>query len=265
MEYHFSSNQGEMMTSGVYKIVCNHTGKIYVGSSKNMKARFSVHKSDLKRGKHGNPHMKEMYEKYGINNFKLEILENCNESILKEREQFWIDKLKSYDDLIGFNVHKFSTHKKSIIKIWEDPSYKKKMSEKHKKRWKDPEFREKNLKGIRDHHKEQFKKYGDYAFNTNEAKQKSKESCSTEEYRKKRSEIRLKELSTEEGKNKNNGLLNKARKSPKRKENLKKFNEWQASDEDHKKKQAEHAKKGWSDPEVRKRRIEAMKKARWGK
>lgn len=247
------------MKSGIYKIVCLKTGKFYIGKSVNIEVRFRKHKYDLKIGKHGNSYLQRSFDKYGIENFKMEIIERCNKEFLFDREHFWITKLKSYDAKIGFNILKEKDHGKSMVERWNDPSYKKKMSEKHKKRWEDPEFREKNLKGIRENHKKQFEKYGDYAFNTEEAKQKSRETCSTDEYKKKRSEIRLKELSTEEGKKNNDELLKKARKSPKRKENLKKFNEWQSSDEEHKKKQAEHAKKGWSDPISREKRIKAIK------
>lgn len=40
--------------------------------------------------------------KYGIENFKIKVLEECNESILCEREIYWIDKLETYKK--GYNA-----------------------------------------------------------------------------------------------------------------------------------------------------------------
>lgn len=250
-----------MMKSGIYKIICLKTGKIYIGKSVNIEVRFRKHRYDLKIGKHGNPYIQRSFNKYGIENFKMEIIERCSKEFLFDREYFWITKFKSYDEKIGFNILKEKDYGKSMIERWDDPSYKKKMSEKHKKRWEDPEFREKNLKGIRKHHKKQFEKYGDYAFNTEEAKEKSKETCSTEEYKKKKSEIRLKELSTEEGKKKNEELLKKARSSPLRKKNLLEHNKRLANDKEFQKKSSERQKNLWKDPEHREMRIKAIKEA----
>jgi group I intron endonuclease len=40
--------------------------------------------------------------KYGIENFKVKILEECNEDILSEKEIYWIDKLETYKK--GYNA-----------------------------------------------------------------------------------------------------------------------------------------------------------------
>lgn len=249
------------MKSGIYKIVCTVNGKIYVGSSKNMKSRFSVHLSDLKRGKHGNPYMKEIYEKHGKEVFNLVIIERCFPEFLKNREQYWIDKLNSCNPDIGFNVHRYSEHKKSIIDLWKDPEYKEKISQKHKDRWKDPEFAKRNLKGIRKHLEKQIEKFGCYAFQKKGAREKLNEYYKTEEFRNKKSLDAYKQLENEEYRLNNLEVLKRARKSTKRKENLKSFNEFQKNDSDHKKRQAQHAKNGWNDPIKREKRILAIKEA----
>ena len=188
------------MNIGIYKIICKETGKVYIGQSRQLDQRFRNHISDLKRGKHGNPYMKKAYEKYGMDAFQFVIIEQCEVEKLSERELFWINFYDSCNEEKGFNILKDPNHGKSMLKKWEDPEFKQKMSEKHKKRWEEnEEFREKNLRGIREHHQKQINKFGCLAFNKKDAKEKSKIACSTPEYKKKRSETRLKELETEEG------------------------------------------------------------------
>lgn len=38
--------------------------------------------------------MHRIFEQYGISNFKITIIENCEQTILSEREQFYINTLK---------------------------------------------------------------------------------------------------------------------------------------------------------------------------
>jgi group I intron endonuclease len=63
---------------GVYKITCLSSGKYYIGYSKNVKHRFTAHKSGLKRNKHQNQHLQMSYNKYNIENFTFDILHTCN-------------------------------------------------------------------------------------------------------------------------------------------------------------------------------------------
>lgn len=251
-----------VMQSGIYKITCRETGKIYVGGSVNMRSRFCVHKSDLKRGKHGNPHMKKMYEKYGVENFIFSVIEICEKGKIKEREQFWIDKLQSYKMENGFNYHRFSTHKKSIIHKYKDPKEIKKVSEKSKEKWKDLQFREKTINALKKGHEKQIKKLGCLGFNTKESKEKMIKACSTKEYREKRSKIRKAELATEEGKRRNKELLERARKSPKRIENLRKHNKKKNNDPEFKKKIKNLQKELWKDPEHRAMRLKKIKEGK---
>ena len=77
--------------SGIYKITNMITGDFYIGSSVNIKWRFTQHKSPstwaLKQGM-------KLYQamiQYGLNNFEFEILEETND--LHNREQYWIEQL----------------------------------------------------------------------------------------------------------------------------------------------------------------------------
>lgn len=48
--------------------------------------------------------MQSSWNKYGESNFKFEIIEECNESELMEREEFWIRELNSASNQFGYNV-----------------------------------------------------------------------------------------------------------------------------------------------------------------
>ena len=79
---------------GIYKIVNSINNKIYVGSAKNIKKRWSAHKSDLNKNKHHNKHLQNAWNKYGINVFIFEIIEVLTDvSLLITKEQYYIDIL----------------------------------------------------------------------------------------------------------------------------------------------------------------------------
>lgn len=70
---------------GIYKIT-NPSGKIYIGQSTNIKERFK------KYSKLGNKRQIKLYnsfQKHGINNHQFEIIEECSEDKLDEREIYW--------------------------------------------------------------------------------------------------------------------------------------------------------------------------------
>ncbi len=82
------------MKSGIYKIINNINNKIYIGSAVNLPNRKSTHFCALKGSYHHNLHLQNAVNKYGIENFKFEIIEYCIKEELILREQYWIDLLK---------------------------------------------------------------------------------------------------------------------------------------------------------------------------
>jgi len=88
---------------GVYKITCSGNDKIYIGSSSNIHLRFKTHLRQLKNGNHINKHLLNAYTKYGEHAILFEIVEECDESLVLEREQYWMDLTKCYDRNTGFN------------------------------------------------------------------------------------------------------------------------------------------------------------------
>lgn len=77
---------------GIYAIYNTATGKIYVGSSRNIQLRWAQHRSCLKHNK-STPHLQRAWNKYGEASFEFIVLEECSVENLIEREQFWYDSL----------------------------------------------------------------------------------------------------------------------------------------------------------------------------
>jgi hypothetical protein len=89
---------------GIYRILNLINNKSYVGSAISYKQRISGHKTLLKKNKHFNKHLQASYNKYGIGNFKFELLEVVkNPQLLEKREKFNIKKLKSNNSKFGYN------------------------------------------------------------------------------------------------------------------------------------------------------------------
>jgi group I intron endonuclease len=98
-------NMNKKIKGGIYKIINLCNGKFYIGSSRNLKRRWKEHKLELRKNNHSNAHLQSAWNKYGEENFKFEIIEYIEDIIeLKNREQYWIDILKAYDNTIGYNI-----------------------------------------------------------------------------------------------------------------------------------------------------------------
>jgi group I intron endonuclease len=91
-----------LKNAGVYKIINKITNDFYIGSCNNFKKRFKDHCSryDIyKKGLSKNYHPKlwNAYDKYGIENFTIGIIEILNDKSYEEilaREEFFIHSLK---------------------------------------------------------------------------------------------------------------------------------------------------------------------------
>ena len=71
--------------SGIYRILCAPSGKAYIGSSKNIVARWAAHRSKLRLNKHGNPHLQYAWNMYGAEAFIFEIVEELEPDNLLDR------------------------------------------------------------------------------------------------------------------------------------------------------------------------------------
>lgn len=91
--------------SGIYQIACSETGKIYVGSSSNVRDRIAEHKRKLRLNKHENPYLQNAWNKYGAMAFSFALLEHCEIDQLLIREQYWIDTKQPFN-AHGFNINR---------------------------------------------------------------------------------------------------------------------------------------------------------------
>jgi group I intron endonuclease len=134
-----------MVKSGVYGIQNLITGRVYVGSSSDIKNRWSHHKNFLKNSKHFNAYLQRSWNRYGEKAFKFFIIEECGEELLYEREQFWFNyhkenglvyNLKPIEVISNLGFKHSEETKNKMSDVWEKthismftPEYKKKMSE----------------------------------------------------------------------------------------------------------------------------------------
>lgn len=93
--------------SGIYRIVCTSTGKIYIGSSVHLHERQREHWNNLKRGMHPNQLLQHAWNKYGESAFIFEVIELALPTSLLEREQYWLDTLKPFAPDEGYNIARF--------------------------------------------------------------------------------------------------------------------------------------------------------------
>lgn len=79
--------------SGIYCIINIKNNKKYIGSSINITRRLSSHRAYLRSNSHINRILQNAWNKYTSQCFECYVLEFCNEDLLLEREQFYIDQL----------------------------------------------------------------------------------------------------------------------------------------------------------------------------
>lgn len=90
---------------GVYKIENLLNGKVYIGKSKNIRNRWSEHRSELNNGTHINNHLQSSWNKYGEDNFRFDVIyEAIDEKDSLEKEEYYIDKYQSNDKRFGYNL-----------------------------------------------------------------------------------------------------------------------------------------------------------------
>lgn len=92
------------MKFGIYCIKNIYNNKKYIGRSLNIDIRFKNHKNKLNKGIHHSNHLQSSWNKYGEKNFIFEILEYCNENLIKEKERFYIDLYQTENRRNGYNM-----------------------------------------------------------------------------------------------------------------------------------------------------------------
>lgn len=71
--------------ASIYKITNKINNKVYIGKTNNsIQQRFKEHIRDSK--KHSNRPLYRAFNKYGIDNFTISMVEECNPEVAAERE-----------------------------------------------------------------------------------------------------------------------------------------------------------------------------------
>lgn len=89
---------------GIYCIenLVNH--KKYVGQSIDICHRWKDHKRELNSNRHRNEYLQRAWNKYKENNFHFYILEECEISLLDEREIYYIECFNCSNNQHGYNI-----------------------------------------------------------------------------------------------------------------------------------------------------------------
>ena len=89
----------------IYKITNLINQKIYIGkTTTSIKDRWNSHWNDSKKIDISNRPLYKAFNKYGKENFKIELLEECSIEELNSKEVYWIEKLGSFK--YGYNATK---------------------------------------------------------------------------------------------------------------------------------------------------------------
>lgn len=86
---------------GIYAIKNIQKGKMYIGQSIDIKARWRQHLKNLRKNTHIAKYLQNSFNKYGENSFIYGVIEYCTKEKLNEREYYWINYYNTF--IKGYN------------------------------------------------------------------------------------------------------------------------------------------------------------------
>lgn len=98
----------------IYKITCTETNKVYIGQTKNKRKRIDEHKYDLRHNIHHSVYMQRAFNKYGEKSFRFEVIEECSQNDVDNRECFWIKFYNSTNKKYGYNSESGGNKNKTL-------------------------------------------------------------------------------------------------------------------------------------------------------
>lgn len=110
-------------------------GKQYVGQTTNFNGRERCWNSINRKTPYSNDILEMDRKKYGIEAFKTEILEECDDSKLNEIERFWIKQLNTIHPN-GYNLENGGSDGFTFHQITREKMSKAKIGTKHSEEWK---------------------------------------------------------------------------------------------------------------------------------
>jgi len=115
------------MSRGIIYLITNkENGHKYVGQSNQaMNKQWQQHIIDSRQMSQKPLH--KAFRKYGVHRFNIQEIDECDESLLDEREQYWIEYYNTYESQGGYN--EFKKEEKIIPTIKDEPKQPKKVLE----------------------------------------------------------------------------------------------------------------------------------------
>lgn len=101
--------------SGVYAIQ-SADGRLYIGSSVDVKKRWIEHRSRLRNGKHDNPILSAIVAEHGLDSLRFRLFLRCVPENLREQEQTAIDRLKP-------TMNVLPTAERLLTEQWKRPEF----------------------------------------------------------------------------------------------------------------------------------------------
>lgn len=113
----------------IYCFILNN--KKYIGNARTTKRRLGEHCTDLKYNKHINQFFQNAFNKYGLENLQIELLEvwdtEVNREELLNREKYWIEFYNTANKQFGYNI--ISDPTSGLVGVPRSPEVKSKISE----------------------------------------------------------------------------------------------------------------------------------------
>lgn len=114
-KYQSTKERYKNITSGIYSIVNNIDGKMYIGSAIILQKRKHEHFLALRKNEHANRYLQFAFNKYGGWKFDFKILEIVtDDTILISREQYWMDLYNSFAPN-GYNLKPFAINNEGLV------------------------------------------------------------------------------------------------------------------------------------------------------
>ena len=163
--------------AGIYMIICNENGKVYIGQTNNLRRRETEHFNELSHHKHHNLDIQSDYDRYGKDAFSFTVIESGDytQEELNHKEKEAIEKYggiesdKTYNVFSGgsvgykanqnfrsrisesnfgkqINSNQKELARKNAKKQWENSDYRETMINSAKNQWKNEEYRAKMKK-----------------------------------------------------------------------------------------------------------------------
>lgn len=87
--------------SYIYVIANKINSKVYIGKTIDLQKRWTRHKYFARKGIRR--HLYNAMRRYGVDQFVMSVVEECEDAIVNDREKYWISHFNSMDREFGYN------------------------------------------------------------------------------------------------------------------------------------------------------------------